>query len=139
MKIRSNCRVCGNELIGKQTFYCSLKCKNTVHQSYPAQKKRGLERKILLVKMFGGKCFRCGYAINLAGLAFHHLSGKEIKLDMRALSNRKIDPILLVVKKCKLVCHNCHAELHNPELDLAKLSIEPTALTTELPPLKTQV
>ena len=85
--------------------------------------------------MLGGKCSRCGYSANLSALAFHHLSGKEIKLDARSLSNRKIDPILKEVAKCKLLCHNCHAELHNPDLDLAKLSIEPTALTTELRPL----
>ena len=76
----------------------------------------------------------CGYATNLAGLAFHHLGGKEFQLDVRSLSNRKIGPILKEAEKCKLLCHNCHAEVHNPSLDLAKLSIEPTALTTELPP-----
>jgi len=85
--------------------------------------------------MLGGKCSQCSYAVNLAGLVFHHSGGKEFKLDTRSLSNRKIDPILKEVTKCKLLCHNCHAELHNPELDLAKLSIEPTALTPELPPL----
>lgn len=134
MKNGSNCKVCSKKLIGRQTLYCSGTCKNSVHQSYPAQKKRGLERKLRLVKMLGGKCSRCSYEANLSALAFHHLGGKEIKLDARSLSNRKIDPILAEVAKCKLLCHNCHAELHNPDLDLAKLSIEPTALTTELPP-----
>ena len=135
MKNGSNCRICNKELTGKQTLYCSKHCKNLFHQSYPAQKKRGLDRKLQLVEMLGGKCSRCSYATNLAALAFHHLGGKDFKLDMRSLSNRKIDPILKEVAKCRLLCHNCHAELHNPELDLAKLSIEPTALTTELPPL----
>ena len=135
MKNGSNCTVCGSELTGKQTLYCSIICKNSVHQSYPAQKKRGLERKLHFVKILGGKCSRCGYADNLAALVFHHLSGKEIKLDARSMSNRKINPILKEVAKCILLCHNCHAQLHNPDLDLAKLSIEPTALTTELPPL----
>jgi hypothetical protein len=112
-----------------------MKCKNAVHQSYPAQKKRGLERKLYFVRKLGGKCSRCGYAANIAALAFHHLGGKDFQLDVRAFSNRKIGPILDEVAKCKLLCHNCHAEVHNPDLDLAKLSIEPTALTTELPPL----
>lgn len=131
---RSNCIVCDKVLIGKQSLYCSIICKNSVHQSYPAQKKRGLERKYYLVEKFGGKCKHCGYATNLAGLAFHHLGGKEFQLDARSLSNRKIGPILKEVAKCILLCNNCHAELHNPSLDLAKLSIEPTALTTELRP-----
>lgn len=136
MKNRSNCSVCEKGLTGKQVLYCSPACKNSVHQSYPAQKKRGLERKLFLVKKLGGKCSRCGYAANLSALAFHHVGGKEFKLDARSLSNRKIGPILSEVAKCKLLCHNCHAETHNPNLDLAKLSIEPTALTPELPPPK---
>lgn len=135
MKNGSNCSICSKELIGKQTLYCSIGCKNSVHQSYPAQKRRGIDRKLHLVKMLGGKCSSCGYSANLAALAFHHLGGKEFKLDTRSLSNRKIDPILKEIAKCKLLCHNCHAEVHNPSLDLAKLSIEPTALTPELPPL----
>ena len=63
-----------------------------------------------------------------------NLGGKEFQLDARSLSNRKIEPILKEVAKCILLCNNCHAEEHNPGLDLAKLSIEPTALTTELRP-----
>ena len=134
MKKRSNCRLCDSLLKGKQTQFCSINCKNKAHQSYPAQKKRGLDRKLSLVKACGGKCSRCGYAINLAALAFHHLGGKEFQLDARSLSNRKLEPILKEVEKCILLCNNCHAEVHNPSLDLAKLSIEPTALTTELHP-----
>lgn len=136
MLIVSNCSVCSKELTGRQTLFCSLKCKNVTHQSYAAQKKRGLERKLHFVKKLGGKCSKCGYAANLAGLAFHHLHSKEFQLDARAFSNRKLDPILNEIAKCKLLCHNCHAEVHNPNLDLAKLLIEPTALTTELPPRK---
>ncbi len=130
----SNCKVCSKTLSGKQTMYCSTACKNNIHQSYPSQKKRGLERKLHLVNMLGGKCSHCGYSANIAALVFHHLGGKEFQLDVRSLSNRKIESILQEVAKCKLLCHNCHAELHNPNLDLAKLSIEPTALTTELHP-----
>jgi len=130
----TNCIVCQLQLSGKQTHFCSVACKNSYHQSYPAQKKRGLERKINLVKTLGGQCSRCGYSENLAALAFHHVSGKDFKLDARSLSNRKLAPILKEVAKCELLCHNCHAEIHNPSLDLAKLSIEPTALTPELHP-----
>lgn len=134
MKIESNCIVCESKLTGKQKLYCSIKCKNKVHQSYPAQKKRGLVRKLNLVHTFGGRCNLCGYDKNLSALAFHHLHGKEFKLDACALSNRTEQRIMDEVAKCKLLCHNCHAETHNPDLDLAKLSIEPTALTSELPP-----
>ncbi len=134
MNSHSICVICDNKLKGKQLLYCSIQCKNANHQSYPAQKKRGLERKLNLVKKLGGKCTNCGYADNLAGLAFHHLNNKAFKLDVRSLSNRKEELINEEVAKCVLLCHNCHAETHNPDLDLAKLLIEPTALTTELHP-----
>ncbi len=116
-----NCKICEKELTGKQTLYCSIVCKNLFHQSYPSQKKRGLKRKLHFVKTLGGQCFHCGYKANLAALAFHHVNGKEFKLDVRSFSNRKLEPILKEIAKCKLLCHNCHAEFHNPGLDLAKL------------------
>lgn len=121
MKHESNCSVCKKPLTGKQTLFCSTKCKNTVHQSYFAQKKRGLERRLHFVKKLGGKCSKCGYAINIAALAFHHVNGKDFQLEVRALSNRKIEPILNEVEKCILLYNNCHAETHFPDLDLAKL------------------
>lgn len=134
MNSLTNCIICGTQLRGKQKQFCSTKCKNTKHQSYDAQKQRGLKRKLHFVEKLGGCCVKCGYRKNLSALAFHHLRGKEFQLDVRALSNRKIEPIMNELSKCILLCHNCHSETHNPDLDLAKLLIEPTALTTELPP-----
>jgi hypothetical protein len=92
-------------------------------QSYQAQKRRGLARKLELVRSAGGKCSICGYHKNLAALVFHHTgsTSKDFKLDMRSLSNRKLEPVLKEIEKCILVCANCHAELHNPHLDLGLL------------------
>jgi hypothetical protein len=105
-------------------MFCSPTCKNKHHQSYVAQKKRGVSRKLFLVKALGGCCSLCGYNRNLAALTFHHLdpSVKDFKLDMRSLSNRDLESIYSELDKCILVCHNCHAELHNPGLDLGVLS-----------------
>jgi hypothetical protein len=123
MIAQSNCTVCGTPLHGKQTTFCSLACKNRYHQSYSAQKSRGLARKIDLVRAAGGRCSICGYSRNLAALAFHHTGSqeKDFKLDMRSLSNRTLKSVLAELDKCILVCHNCHAELHNPQLDLGSL------------------
>jgi len=121
----SNCKICKKPLIGKQTMYCSARCKNQQHQSYSAQKERGLQRKIDLFKIAGGKCTKCGYKKNLSSLSFHHLEPKtkEFKLDVRSLSNRTINSIMKEFRKCILLCHNCHAEVHNPELELDRLSL----------------
>jgi hypothetical protein len=103
-------------------MFCSTRCKNKQHQSYNAQKQRGFKRKLKLFNLAGGKCSKCGYNRNLAGLSFHHLEAKEkdFKLDMRSLSNRTLDKVMSEFRKCLLLCHNCHAEIHNPELDLGR-------------------
>jgi predicted nucleic acid-binding Zn ribbon protein len=123
MTNNSNCIVCGKPLAGKQTKFCSPSCKNRDLQSYEAQKRRGFARKLNLIKTAGGHCTICGYHRNLAALVFHHTDSieKDFKLDMRSLSNRKLEPVLREIDKCILVCANCHAELHNPHLELDSL------------------
>ncbi len=123
MNTLSNCIVCGKSLNGKQTKFCSPECKNKDLQSYEAQKRRGLARKLEIIQAAGGCCSICGYKTNLAALVFHHTdaSAKDFKLDMRSLSNRKLDAVMGEIEKCILVCANCHAELHNPHLNLDHL------------------
>lgn len=118
-----DCIVCGMPLRGKQTKFCSIACKNKCLQGYEAQQRRGLARKLHLVRLAGGRCSICGYDKNLAALTFHHTNSddKEFKLDMRSLSNRTLEAVMSEHQKCILVCHNCHAELHNPNLDMAGL------------------
>ena len=115
-----NCTICGKTLKGRQMLFCSIKCKNQAHQCYPNQKKRGMERKNQLINKLGGKCAICGYKRNSAALTFHHQNPakKRFKLDVRSLSNRTYSKIESEIKKCILVCHNCHAEIHNPQHSL---------------------
>lgn len=120
MKKIITCVICGKHLKGKQTKFCSSSCKNNSLQSYQAQQARGLRRKKIIVQKFGGHCSVCGYKKNLSALTFHHLnpSSKFFKLDLRSLSNRKQSSIDAEIKKCILICQNCHAELHNPKHNL---------------------
>jgi predicted HNH restriction endonuclease len=37
------------------------------------------------------------------------------------LSNRRFAAVKEEIKKCILVCANCHTELHNPHLDFTEL------------------
>ncbi len=123
---RSTCEICGKPLTGKQTRFCSVACKNELHQAYPNQQKRGLRRKLELVQKLGGKCMKCGYDKNLAALSFHHENEdeKNHKLDMRSLSNRKIEAVMREFEKCVLLCANCHMELHYPYLEMSELSLD---------------
>jgi hypothetical protein len=118
----ANCVTCKAVLVGRQRRFCSQRCKNRDTnnrlQNHVAQGQRGLARKRELVARFGGRCSRCGYDRNLAALTWHHLdpSNKSFEIDLRALSNRSQAAIEAKVRKCRLLCANCHAEEHFPQL-----------------------
>ena len=130
----NNCITCSNPLIGKQKKYCSPSCKNkstnNIHQVYNVQKQRGLQTKLKLLNLKGGKCENCGYQKNHSALCFHHLKDKKFKLDARNCSNKKWESLLDEANKCIVLCHNCHMELHYPqhELMVGPLGIEPRLL-----------
>ena len=115
------CLQCNKKLIGRQSKYCCRQCKNIFLnqslQSYHAQQERGRKRKLELIKLQGDECEVCGYNKNYAALEFHHKvpADKSFQLDLRSLSNRSWEAILEEVKKCQLLCSNCHAEHHNPD------------------------
>lgn len=79
---------------------------------------RGLRRKRELLEIAGGRCSQCGYDRNLAALTWHHLDPtlKRFSLDLRSLSNRSAAEIETEVLKCIVLCANCHAERHFPNL-----------------------
>ncbi|HNE28358.1 MAG: hypothetical protein JNL02_14345 [Saprospiraceae bacterium] len=120
------CVVCHKPLSAQKQKFCSNSCKQKEHydrlklqtNTYHSQTIRSLIRKIKLVEMLGGKCSRCGYNANLSALHFHHRDHleKSFKLDVRVLSNKRWEFILTEARKCDLLCANCHAEVHNPEL-----------------------
>lgn len=91
-----------------------------ITNTYEYQRLRGLKRKVELIEMMGGCCENCGYNKNVSAFDFHHIdpTQKDYQLDMRTLSNNRMDKLLTEVKKCKLLCANCHRELHSPDLDL---------------------
>jgi len=70
-----------------------------------------------LLKKKGSRCERCGYIKNQAALAFHHLdaSTKSFPLDLRRCSNTSWETLLKEADKRRLLCLNCHAEIHNPD------------------------
>ena len=118
--MEKKCIICKNKLLGKQTRFCSTKCKNNLtnnkHQNYVSQQRRGYERKTKLIKMKGGCCSICSYNKNLAALCFHHLepTTKSFQIDIRQCSNNSWNKLILEANICQLLCLNCHAETHNP-------------------------
>ena len=77
---------------------------------------RWKQRKIDAVNHMGGKCQKCDYSKCMGALEFHHLdpSQKDVVWDkMRLMS---WDKVLLELKKCILVCANCHREIHEDKI-----------------------
>ena len=63
------------------------------------------------------KCRKCGYNKHPELLVFHHKNKEEknkgINILMKTLQN--LDIIKKEIRKCILVCPNCHAEIHLKE------------------------
>lgn len=68
-------------------------------------------KKARLVQHAGGKCILCGYQKWLSSLDFHHLDPAEKSESLSKLRNRDFNTCLAEVKKCVLLCRNCHGEL----------------------------
>lgn len=111
------CSICDKSLSGKKTKFCSAECKNKSTGSYEAQQRRGIGRKLKYVE---DGCIRCGYRKNLSCLVFHHRDPKDksFEITSRKLSNCSIDELELEISKCDILCHNCHNELHYPDLEI---------------------
>ena len=74
--------------------------------------KRRFEKKERAVALLGGECNRCGYKACIQALCFHHKDPREKSFTLsgsHALSWKRWETEL---KKCILLCHNCHLELH---------------------------
>lgn len=71
------------------------------------------ERRNKAIKNKGGECSRCGYSGCTSAFSFHHKQPdkKQFSLDVTAFS-RSMESINEEVKKCELLCHNCHQTHH---------------------------
>jgi hypothetical protein len=85
-----------------------------------ARRRRRVKR--VLVEEAGGCCVVCGYDRYVGALHFHHLdpSRKSFALSHEGVT-RSLDKARAEVRKCVLLCSNCHAEL---EAGVAHLSVE---------------
>ena len=112
--------VCGDKLPPRKKKYCSDSCKRKSNRKRNRGSRKGVTRKYFIIQELGGCCIKCGYNKNLAALTFHHMPGnkKLFKLNVRNMSRKSYAEITKEVKKCQLLCANCHTELHNPTLEM---------------------
>lgn len=103
-------------------------CHNAANKKYRAEHKQerfNYERKrtkehrkawMLILKEIYGKiaCVRCGYSKCFAALDFHHRKPETKKFDISPTLKRRVTAEKIKeIKKCDLLCANCHRELHN--------------------------
>ena len=67
-----------------------------------------------IIESMGGSCVICGYNKGQSGLALHHLDPKSKDFGLGAVraNIKSWNKIAEELKKCILVCHNCHSEIH---------------------------
>ncbi len=78
-----------------------------------AVKKRRKKIRQMALDRLGGKCSRCGYDQCEEALEFHHLdsSQKDFGISSQGYT-RSWKRVEEELKKCILLCANCHREIH---------------------------
>ena len=80
--------------------------------------ERGHNLKVKVVKLMGGECMDCNLKYNgenACVFQVHHKEPKKKKMDVniRTLISYAWNKILKEIKKCVLLCANCHFIRHN--------------------------
>lgn len=66
-----------------------------------------------LVEIAGGECCVCGYNRCITALEFHHIDASKKEFAVTGSRNtRALSLMIAEIRKCVLVCANCHREIH---------------------------
>jgi len=78
-------------------------------------------RKIAIITQYGGKCQLCGYDRHIDILVFHHKNPKHKDFAIGNKLGRCDSYLAKELKKCILLCPNCHAEVHAGHRKLSEI------------------
>ena len=71
-------------------------------------------RKLNLIKVSGSQCNLCGYHKSINALEFHHIDASQKSYGIASKGTcHDLESDLSEIKKCILVCANCHREIHD--------------------------
>lgn len=125
MKINKYCR-CGT-IKNKDMGYC-LDCNKETQRKRKKyfsdyHKKRAQKHRNLLdrYKRFCG-CKICGFRKYISSLVFHHLDPSQKESVVCALVYRSKDTMKKEMRKCIVLCSNCHTALHGEEITLENIT-----------------
>ncbi|EMF5533952.1 hypothetical protein ACXYJ3_001485 [Escherichia coli] len=123
------CRACGNEYpLTTEYFYSNgftpngtKKWKPTCKACEKAERVAGHEE--LIKEVFPVlECSICGYNRCKQALDFHHTNPeeKEYSIARFRTSRRNREVVIAELKKCVLLCSNCHREVHAGLINLGE-------------------
>jgi hypothetical protein len=118
LKKKVFCKFCKNqipnELRKSGLVFCSDICRISQEKLNAKSRRRMYQIKFEAFKRKIG-CQICGYNYNPCCLDFHHINPEEKLRRINAgLWYYSKDLFNIEIKKCKLLCKNCHYDLHHP-------------------------
>lgn len=103
------CSLCGatdpNFFYGNVRYRCK-----SCHNRETWERQQNTRAKAL--KCLGGKCVDCGYYEHTCALDIHHLDPSIKDTGFSHMSSWKWERVEIEIKKCILLCKNCHAVRH---------------------------
>jgi hypothetical protein len=108
-----SCYTCSNNFLGSsRILYCSEECR--IPKKERLQRERQSIKKQLM-EYKGSICMHCKKIYDLSVMCFHHLRDKKFTLDTTKLLKYDRETLLKEADKCELLCHNCHAIVHEKQ------------------------
>lgn len=81
-------------------------------------KQRAAESKSRLIDEFDSKCGKCGFTYDgLQAFTFHHIDKTTKSFQISGNLLKPFEELLNEVKKCELLCFNCHMEVEDSLLE----------------------
>lgn len=107
LKRISKCKYCGDVINSAKKSVCDKSsCRNKKYIN------RWKKIKIESINLLGGCCRVCGYNNYNGALEFHHVDPNEKDADWTIIKKRSEKRRIEELKKCVLLCSNCHKEVH---------------------------
>lgn len=91
--------------------------------SYENVKSSRTRLKERVVRALGGKCVICGYNRCQQALDVHHVDPNEKDFTIAANTNKAYALVSEEIRKCVLLCANCHREYHS---NFIQLELQPS-------------
>lgn len=113
------CEICHQKFEAniKSRIYCykcsgdSTRLDNETRKHQKTILRRSM--KMHAIELLGGKCSICGYDRCVDALEFHHENPQEKEFKLGSGNTMSWKEYKAEALKCKLVCSNCHKEIHS--------------------------